>query len=217
MSCAGVGLHSGQPVTLTLKPATPNTGVVFVNRNGKDGASLAASVKHLVPTELCTAISGNGFQVQTIEHVIDHRDWQQGLTEMAHDLLVADKEYVMIGRFRKSCKPLAEPGTPPSWPQQLRPGVQLNESFPNGQNGGLRAIVDLELMKDVPHVVLDGLFAQVQVVGDFLVRLAICNQAEDRDLSFRQIVLDPSRLFPLLLGHQGKLRQNFARYGWVDQ
>jgi UDP-3-O-[3-hydroxymyristoyl] N-acetylglucosamine deacetylase len=57
-------------VTLTLRPAAPNTGVVFVNRNGKDGASLAASIEHLVPTELCTAISGNGFQVKTIEHVL---------------------------------------------------------------------------------------------------------------------------------------------------
>ena len=70
VSCAGVGLHSGQPVTLTLKPAPPSTGIVFVNRNGKDGASLAASIEHLVPTELCTAISGNGFQVKTIEHVL---------------------------------------------------------------------------------------------------------------------------------------------------
>jgi len=70
MSCAGVGLHSGQPVTLTLRPAPTNTGIVFVNRNGKDGASLAASIKHVVPTELCTAIGGNGFQVKTIEHVL---------------------------------------------------------------------------------------------------------------------------------------------------
>lgn len=70
MSCAGVGLHSGQPVTLTLRPAPPNTGVVFVNRNGHAGASIAASVEHLVPTELCTAISGNGFQVKTIEHIL---------------------------------------------------------------------------------------------------------------------------------------------------
>ncbi len=70
VSCAGIGLHSGQPVTLTLKPAPTNTGVVFINRNGKDGASLAASVEHLVPTELCTAISGNGFQVKTIEHIL---------------------------------------------------------------------------------------------------------------------------------------------------
>jgi UDP-3-O-[3-hydroxymyristoyl] N-acetylglucosamine deacetylase len=70
VSCAGVGLHSGQPVTLTLRPAPPNTGVVFVNRNDKNGASLSASIEHLVPTELCTAISGNGFQVKTIEHVL---------------------------------------------------------------------------------------------------------------------------------------------------
>jgi UDP-3-O-[3-hydroxymyristoyl] N-acetylglucosamine deacetylase len=70
VSCAGVGLHSGQPVTLTLRPAPTNRGIVFVNRNGKDGASLAACIRHVVPTELCTAISGNGFQVKTIEHVL---------------------------------------------------------------------------------------------------------------------------------------------------
>jgi UDP-3-O-[3-hydroxymyristoyl] N-acetylglucosamine deacetylase len=70
VSCAGIGLHSGQSVTLTLRPAPADTGVVFVNRNGHAGASLAASVDHLVPTELCTAISGNGFQVKTIEHVL---------------------------------------------------------------------------------------------------------------------------------------------------
>lgn len=70
ISCSGVGLHSGQPVTLTIRPASPDTGIVFVNRNGHAGASLAATVKHLVPTELCTAISGNGFQVKTIEHVL---------------------------------------------------------------------------------------------------------------------------------------------------
>ena len=70
ISCTGVGLHTGKPVTLTLRPAPVDTGVVFVNRNGHAGATLAASVNHLVPTELCTAISGNGFQVKTIEHVL---------------------------------------------------------------------------------------------------------------------------------------------------
>ena len=70
VTCSGIGLHSGQPVTITLRPAPPNTGVVFVNRNGHAGASLAASIEYRVPTELCTAISGNGFQVRTIEHVL---------------------------------------------------------------------------------------------------------------------------------------------------
>jgi UDP-3-O-[3-hydroxymyristoyl] N-acetylglucosamine deacetylase len=70
VTCSGVGLHSGQPVTITLRPAPPNTGVVFINGNSHAGASLAASIEHRVPTELCTAISGNGFQVRTIEHVL---------------------------------------------------------------------------------------------------------------------------------------------------
>lgn len=69
-SCTGVGLHTGKPVTLTLRPAPADTGIVFVNRNGHAGATLSASVEHLVATELCTAISGNGFQVKTIEHVL---------------------------------------------------------------------------------------------------------------------------------------------------
>jgi len=97
---------------------------------------------------------------------------------MAHHLLVAEKEYVMIGQFRKSREPLVRPGTLLlGWPQQLWPGIQLDESFPNGQYCGLGAIIDLEFMKDIPYVVLDGLFAQVQVIGNFLVRLAVCDQA----------------------------------------
>jgi UDP-3-O-[3-hydroxymyristoyl] N-acetylglucosamine deacetylase len=70
VTCSGIGLHSGQPVTITLRPAPPDTGIVFVNRNGHAGASLSASIEHRIPTELCTAISGNGFQVKTIEHVL---------------------------------------------------------------------------------------------------------------------------------------------------
>ncbi len=71
VTCSGVGLHSGQPVTITLRPAPPNTGIVFVNQNGAAAnPSVVASIKHCVPTELCTAISGNGFQVKTVEHVL---------------------------------------------------------------------------------------------------------------------------------------------------
>ncbi|HEU4686385.1 MAG TPA: UDP-3-O-acyl-N-acetylglucosamine deacetylase [Nitrospira sp.] len=70
IGCAGIGLHSGQAVKLTLRPAPVDTGIVFVNKNGHAGATLPANIQHLVPTELCTAISGNGFQVKTIEHVL---------------------------------------------------------------------------------------------------------------------------------------------------
>ena len=70
VSCSGVGLHSGKPVNLTLRPAPPNTGIVFVHRQGPEETLLPAAISNKVPTELCTAISVNGRQVKTIEHLL---------------------------------------------------------------------------------------------------------------------------------------------------
>jgi UDP-3-O-[3-hydroxymyristoyl] N-acetylglucosamine deacetylase len=55
---------------LTLRPAPPNTGIVFVYRNEAGKTLLPAAVTNKVPTELCTAISVNGHQVKTIEHLL---------------------------------------------------------------------------------------------------------------------------------------------------
>ena len=70
ISCSGVGLHTGLPVTLTLRPAPPDTRIVFVRHGAGERVSLGALVQNLVPTELCTAISLNGTSVKTIEHVL---------------------------------------------------------------------------------------------------------------------------------------------------
>lgn len=70
VSCSGVGLHSGQPVTLTLRPAPLNTGIAFIYRHGSEEMLIPASISNKVPTELCTAISVNGHQVKTIEHLL---------------------------------------------------------------------------------------------------------------------------------------------------
>lgn len=51
-------------------PSSPNTGIVFVYRNGSEETLLPAAVSNKVPTELCTAISVNGRQVKTIEHLL---------------------------------------------------------------------------------------------------------------------------------------------------
>ncbi|NKB81541.1 MAG: UDP-3-O-[3-hydroxymyristoyl] N-acetylglucosamine deacetylase [Nitrospirales bacterium] len=70
MSTTGVGLHSGQPSTLTLSPAPPDKGVVF--RQTVEGVfhSCPASIHHVIPTELCTAVGANGVQVHTVEHIL---------------------------------------------------------------------------------------------------------------------------------------------------
>lgn len=70
VSCAGVGLHSGQPVKLTLRPSSCNTGITFLQKHGERETILPASVAHRVSTELCTAISTNGHQIKTIEHIL---------------------------------------------------------------------------------------------------------------------------------------------------
>lgn len=70
ISCEGVGLHTGFPVTLTIRPAAPDTGLVFVRHGEGEPVSVKASVCNLIPTELCTAISVNGTSIKTIEHVL---------------------------------------------------------------------------------------------------------------------------------------------------
>ncbi|MCP9452744.1 MAG: UDP-3-O-acyl-N-acetylglucosamine deacetylase [Nitrospira sp.] len=68
VTCSGIGLHSGQAVTITLRPAPPDTGIVFVVADRE--ISIPASIEHYIPTELCTAVHGQGFQIKTIEHVL---------------------------------------------------------------------------------------------------------------------------------------------------
>lgn len=70
ISCEGVGLHSGQPARLTLRPASPDTGVVFLRQHDGQTVWVGASVRNLVPTQLCTAIGVNGTQFKTIEHIL---------------------------------------------------------------------------------------------------------------------------------------------------
>lgn len=72
ISCTGIGLHSGAKVSLTLHPAEPDTGIVFV-RGDLDGerAIVPATWRHVVDTTLCTAIANDdGVRVATIEHLM---------------------------------------------------------------------------------------------------------------------------------------------------
>ena len=70
---AGIGIHSGQPVTLTLNPADADTGVVFVRcaANGEPEGELRASACSVTATELATVLGDeSGVFVSTVEHVM---------------------------------------------------------------------------------------------------------------------------------------------------
>jgi UDP-3-O-[3-hydroxymyristoyl] N-acetylglucosamine deacetylase len=70
---AGVGVHTGRQVTLTLHPADAGTGVVFV-RSGADGQpelEIRANARSVSATELATVLgNGNGPGISTIEHIM---------------------------------------------------------------------------------------------------------------------------------------------------
>jgi UDP-3-O-[3-hydroxymyristoyl] N-acetylglucosamine deacetylase len=65
-SVAGVGLHSGAPVRLTVAPAPADTGIVFV-RAGVEVPALAGNV---VDTTLNTSLGRDGVRIGTVEHLL---------------------------------------------------------------------------------------------------------------------------------------------------
>ncbi len=72
VSCIGVGLHSGQPVKLTLNPAAVNTGIVFrrTDVTGFDNLIPAAFDK-VTKTQLGTTVANdNGTMISTVEHLM---------------------------------------------------------------------------------------------------------------------------------------------------
>src|ERR1700693_3883659 len=70
---AGIGVHSGSPVSLTLHPAEANTGIVFVRPglNGQCARELAADYRSVTATEFATVLGDHtGPAVSTTEHVL---------------------------------------------------------------------------------------------------------------------------------------------------
>ena len=71
ISLNGVGLHSGLKVNLKIKPATPNTGIIFKRIDIKRNNIVIPNVFNVSSAILCTTISNEyGVSVSTIEHLM---------------------------------------------------------------------------------------------------------------------------------------------------
>lgn len=66
----GVGLHSGQRVELTLRPAPPDTGIVFRRVDLPDPVEIPVNAGAVSDTRMASTISNGGVKVQTIEHIM---------------------------------------------------------------------------------------------------------------------------------------------------
>lgn len=66
----GVGLHSGEKVYLTLKPAPPNTGIVFCRTDLDPVVEIPALAENVGETTLSTTLIKGGVRVDTVEHLL---------------------------------------------------------------------------------------------------------------------------------------------------
>ena len=66
----GVGLHTGEKVYLTLRPAPIDTGVIFVREDAKPATVIPALTEFVGDTTLATTIVKDGYRISTIEHLM---------------------------------------------------------------------------------------------------------------------------------------------------
>ena len=66
----GVGLHSGEQVCLTLRPAPPDAGIIFRRVDLDPPVEIAARLENVGDTRLSTGLSSGGVRIATVEHLL---------------------------------------------------------------------------------------------------------------------------------------------------
>src|ERR1043166_1440324 len=68
ISCVGVGVHTGRRVSLTLRPAPADHGIMF--RRTDLAADIPARFDHVVDTRLSTVLARGDARIGTVEHIM---------------------------------------------------------------------------------------------------------------------------------------------------
>jgi UDP-3-O-[3-hydroxymyristoyl] N-acetylglucosamine deacetylase len=68
VGCTGIGLHTGKPVRLTLKPAPPEHGIRF--RRTDSGVEIPATLENVTRLDHATTLQHGGSSVSTVEHIL---------------------------------------------------------------------------------------------------------------------------------------------------
>lgn len=67
---SGSTLHTGNDVTLTIKPGAPNTGFIFKRIDLSDEPTIAAHIDNVKQVERATTLGEGGVKVHTVEHLL---------------------------------------------------------------------------------------------------------------------------------------------------
>src|SRR5215468_5177254 len=95
----GIGLHSGEPVKLTLSPAAADTGILF---RAADGTLIPADIEHVVDGRAATTLGAFGVRIRTIEHLM------AAAAALGIDNFVADVSAEEVPALDGSAKPFVD-------------------------------------------------------------------------------------------------------------
>ncbi|MBI2460867.1 MAG: UDP-3-O-[3-hydroxymyristoyl] N-acetylglucosamine deacetylase [Candidatus Rokubacteria bacterium] len=100
VGCQGIGLHTGEPVHLTLQPAPPDSGVLF--RLLPPGVDILVGPDALLNGHYATTLGWDGVQVQTVEHLL------AAVAALGIDNLRVEVEGVELPAMDGSAKPYVD-------------------------------------------------------------------------------------------------------------
>jgi UDP-3-O-[3-hydroxymyristoyl] N-acetylglucosamine deacetylase len=66
----GIGLHTGAPISVTLRPQAESTGIVFRRTDTPVVTDVLARADHVVDTRLATVLGAGGVTISTVEHLM---------------------------------------------------------------------------------------------------------------------------------------------------
>ncbi len=70
IKATGVGVHSGEMVVITLRPASVDTGIIFRRVDLKKPVEIPAKAEYVGETTLSTSLVNQGAKVSTVEHLL---------------------------------------------------------------------------------------------------------------------------------------------------
>ncbi|RKP48517.1 UDP-3-O-acyl-N-acetylglucosamine deacetylase [Pararobbsia silviterrae] len=70
VKAVGIGIHSGRKVELTLRPAGPDTGIVFTRVDLPQPVEIPARAESIGDTRLASVLQRDGARVSTVEHLM---------------------------------------------------------------------------------------------------------------------------------------------------
>ena len=129
---SGAGIHSGQSVTMKLKPAEPNTGIVFQRIDLPGKPTVKADVDNVIDTNRSTTIEANGARISTIEHLMAALVG----TQIDNCLIELDDEEVPIldGSAQLFVEALEKTGTVKQEAEKIYYSIENNITYSDEEN-----------------------------------------------------------------------------------